>query len=362
MAHTNAALNANSTNIISQIQLPNNGGLYEIHDAGAIHSVEELGLSAALVFKGVKASTDDLPSSAKTGDVWHVTADDCEYVFTDTNEWEALGNVHDAASSTHTHNVNVTGTLKNTAVTGTVAVPTVSTTQKYLTASAEAPTVTPTANKGVLGSGATFSGSATASTKKLAVSSVTQVTGNSDVSVPVISSNANAVASKASGGSNGTKGTKGTAASWGASVSNGVLSFSWKANTPTTPTTPTTLPTFTDVTATKTVLGKAVTASKVTTGSKTVATGSLSDSGDGASVATGVSSVTVSVASKDEVKPLMSVAVSAPNVKINAGTSTSANAVQVTQVTTGSGTANLTNGKVTSGAITGSGTTQEPIG
>lgn len=357
MAHTNAALNANSTNVISQIQLPNNGGLYEIHDAGAIHSVEELGLSAALVFKGVKASTDDLPSSAKTGDVWHVSDDKCEYVWTDASKWEPLGNVHDAASSSHTHNVSVTGSLTNTAVSGTVTVPTVSATQVYLKASAEAPTVTPTANKSVLGSGATFSGSATASTKKLAVSSVTQVTGNSDVSVPVISSNANAVASKASGGSNGTKGTKGTAASWGASVSNGVLSFSWTANTPTTPTTPTTLPTFTDVTATKTVLGTAETASKVTTGSVTVATGSLSDGGKGASVATGVSSVTVSVASKDEVKPLTAVSVAAPVVTLTGGSSSSTGSVQVTKVTTGTGSASLTNGKVTNGAITGTGST-----
>lgn len=356
MAHTNAALNANSTNIISQIQLPNNGGLYEIHDAGAIHSVEELGLSAALVFKGVKASVSDLPSSAKTGDVWHVTADDCEYVFTDANEWEALGNVHDAASSKHTHNVNITGALTNTAVTGTVSVPTVSATQKYLTASAEAPTVTPTANKTVLGANTSFSAEVVAATKKLATTSVTQVTDNTDVTVPVVSSNTSAVASKASGGSNG---SKGTAASWGASVSNGVLSFNWSANTPTTPTT---LPTFTDVTATNTAFGTATKASKVTTAAATVATGALTTSGSGADVATGISSASVSAGTDDQVKPLMSVAVAAPNVKINAGTSTSTNAVQVTQVTTGSGTANLTNGKVTSGAITGSGTTQEPIG
>lgn len=71
---------AHSDNIISTIKLPN-GTSYEIHDAQAIHSVDELGLSAALVFKGTKAAVANLPTTGnKIGDVWYVTADDCEYV------------------------------------------------------------------------------------------------------------------------------------------------------------------------------------------------------------------------------------------------------------------------------------------
>jgi hypothetical protein len=44
---------AHNTNIISSIKLPN-GTTYEIHDAQAIHTIEELGLGSALIFKGVK--------------------------------------------------------------------------------------------------------------------------------------------------------------------------------------------------------------------------------------------------------------------------------------------------------------------
>ena len=92
-------------NLISKIKLPGNDTVYELHDAQAIHDVSELGLSQALVFKGTKATINNLPTTGnKVGDVWYVTADDCEYVWTDSNAWEAFGNVHDAASSDHTHN------------------------------------------------------------------------------------------------------------------------------------------------------------------------------------------------------------------------------------------------------------------
>jgi len=52
-------------------------------------------LSAAMTYKGTKATVDALPSSGnKTGDVWHVTADGGEYAWDGTN-WQELGSVMD---------------------------------------------------------------------------------------------------------------------------------------------------------------------------------------------------------------------------------------------------------------------------
>lgn len=133
---------AHSANIISSIKLPN-GTTYEIHDAQAIHSIEDLGLSAALVFKGTLDSTEDLYALTGfkagyvylIGDTEYVAVKDYNASSSDAQEsfWEELGNVHDAASSTHKHNVTVTGTNAASAVTGKVQVPTVSSSTKYLT-------------------------------------------------------------------------------------------------------------------------------------------------------------------------------------------------------------------------------------
>lgn len=337
-----------TTNIISSIKLPN-GTQYEIHDASAIHNIEELGLSAALVFKGTKNSKSEITglTSAKVGDVWLCREDDTEYVCVtavsgtaNANAWERLGSVHDAASTTHTHNVTVAGSNEASAVTGTVTVPTVSRTQKYMTAAASAPTVTPTTDSvlgadttftvgggkatttkikatasgvavdangtaaaitgfgahttdAALGANATFKVSGgTASTSKMVTTTVKNPTVTA-VSIPNVVANTAVTASKVS--STGSK-TNGTAASWSASVdANGVLSFGWTANTPTS----VTLPTFSDVTATNTTLGDALSASSVTTSNVTVATGSLASNGGGASVTTGVSAVSVAVDNAD---------------------------------------------------------------
>ena len=81
--------------------------------------------------------------------MWLSTGTNAEYVCTkeiseaDATAWEKLGDVHDAASSNHTHTVTVTGTNAASTVTGSVTVPTVSKTQKYLTATAGGITVTP---------------------------------------------------------------------------------------------------------------------------------------------------------------------------------------------------------------------------
>ena len=125
---------AHSTNIISPIKLPNNV-TYEIHDAQAIHNIEELGLSSALVFKGTKDTEAQVlaVTSSKVGDVWLAKDTNQEFVCikavgatADSTAWEKLGNIHDAASSTHTHTATVTGTNASSTVTGNVTVPTVS--------------------------------------------------------------------------------------------------------------------------------------------------------------------------------------------------------------------------------------------
>ena len=64
---------------------------YGITDAYTKTEVDNL-ISAVFTFKGTKATVAELPSSGnKVGDVWHVTEDDNEYVWTDSNAWEGLG-------------------------------------------------------------------------------------------------------------------------------------------------------------------------------------------------------------------------------------------------------------------------------
>lgn len=335
---------AHNKNIISSIKLPN-GTQYEIHDAQAIHAIEDLGLASALKFKGTKAAESEIfdLTSASVGDVWLCTANGAEYICTKTisetanaSSWEKLGDIHDAASSTHTHNVTVAGSNSASAVTGTVTVPTITSSQKYLSATNSAPEVSKTTNS-VLGANTTFTvaggkasttnvkatatgtavsadGTASvitgfgahttsnalgtdatfkvnggaASTSKMVTTTINNPSVSS-ISIPNVTGNSVITASKvATAGSR----TNGTAASWTASVSeDGVLSFNWTANTPTT----VTLPTFNDVTATNTTLGTALTASRVTTTSTTVATGDLASTGTGASVTTGISAISVAV-------------------------------------------------------------------
>jgi hypothetical protein len=374
---------AHSNNIISTIKLPN-GQAYEIHDASAIHNIEELGLSAALVFKGTKTTEAAILAltSAKVGDVYLSTDTNTEFVCVtaingtaNAAAWEKMGNIHDAASSTHTHSVTVTGNNAASAVTGTVTVPTVSKTSKYMTVTAAAGSVNKDTDS-VLGANTTFNvtgGTATTTKIKataqnaavgadgtatvvtgyatptkdsaLGVDATFSVTGGSAttsklvtttvknptvtaVSIPNVTGNSEVKASQVT--NTGTK-TDGTAASWTASVQNGVLSFDWTANTPTT----VTLPTFKEVTATNTTLGTALSASSVTTSNVTVATGSLASNGGGSAVATGVSAISVAVEDADAVSAITDLGTASTATALTGVKVTSQPTITITSGTTG---------------------------
>jgi hypothetical protein len=289
-----AITNTHEIDIISQIRLPD-GKTYEIHDPNAIHDIADLNLSSVLKFKGVKETYEDLRDmQGEDGDVWLIQSGEArglEYVWvSELNKWEPLGNVHDAASSTHTHTATVTGTNSQSDLIGSVNVPTVTVQRKYIDASAETPTLSKTK---VLGANTSFSitGGNAITTKLIATSSDVAVDGDgtasaitgfddhttanvingltketitsassSDVTIPNVTGNTSVTASKVSV-------DEGTAPSWSASVSGGVLSFSFIEGT---------VPpiiTATDVSASKVTLGTAITASKVTTSEKQVVTG-----------------------------------------------------------------------------------------
>lgn len=134
-------------------------------------------------------------------------------------------------------------------------------------------TLSPVSITGVSGStkaSKATQGKAVAVAKAGTAKSIPNVTENTSVTaskvsnlaqrtIPNVTGNTSVTASKVK--TEGSNGTKGKAASWSASVSNGVLSFSWTANTPTTPST---IPTFEKVTATNTTLGTAISATYLT--------------------------------------------------------------------------------------------------
>ena len=302
-----------------------------------------------------------------------------------------------AASTTHKHAIAVTGSNESSDVTGFVTVPTVNQTQKYMTASADAPTVTSTTDS-VLGADTKFTVSGgTAYTTKLAVSASDVIVGASGtvdaitgfgehttasvitdlntttiknptvtpVSIPNVTGNDDVTASKVSA-------TAGIAASWSASVSNGVLSFDWVTNTPT-------AVTATDVSASKVTLGEDLSASSVSTNDVTVATGSKNttdaitvlgtpttstaitgvevttqpvinlittndDEIGNVTVATGISDISIT-ASGDNVETLTNVSVEAPAITlVNNNSDVSGSVPVVSSVNVGTASASLQNG------------------
>ena len=93
-------------------QLTNGAGYQTASDVStAINNA----LSAAMTYKGTKATVDALPTTGnKTGDVWHVTADGGEYAWSGT-AWEELGSVMDLSDYVEdTDLVAITSTEINT--------------------------------------------------------------------------------------------------------------------------------------------------------------------------------------------------------------------------------------------------------
>lgn len=248
---------------IKQIKLPNNV-TYDIYDAAAIHSLEDiqgLGLEGAFVFKGVVAKVSNLPTSGNTvGWVYHVTEDGSEYVWTTENKWEEFGkhilidHTHDFSGSASLNgSASVTGTNADSAVTvtgtnaqsavsgsGTISVPKVTKAANYIKVNSSI------GNVAVAGDGtATPITGFGEHTTKAAITELNTTSVNSASETPVTASKVTA--------------TAGSAAVWtGEVVDDGVLTISWTANVPTV------------------VSAEDVSASKVTTSEVTVATGAKS--------------------------------------------------------------------------------------
>lgn len=99
---------AHNTNLIHSINV--GGVLYEIHDAQAIHTIEDLNLSSVLKFGGVVATRTTLPAAdaTKEGYVYHIVDEDAEVVCVNVDgayHWEDFGH---AIVTDHVHEVVVT--------------------------------------------------------------------------------------------------------------------------------------------------------------------------------------------------------------------------------------------------------------
>lgn len=293
--------------LIDSIQLPGMEKPYQLHDPDALHDVAELGLASAIVFGGVVATRDELPALDNTtvGTVYYIQENDQEVICVEVDgekRWENFGagvsldHIHDVTgkatgslsnanvelsivsadefnaigeSSTVTGTVTVTGENESSEVTGSgsVTVPSVYTTKKYikLTSGSDTFVKSYSVNTQKLEqSDITTAGSATEVVKSITPNTteiagvsgktsaskvatnvpVTVAQAGSAVTVPNVTSNADRTASKVSA-------TNGSAASWSAQVTGTTLSFNWIANTPTTVTS-------TDVDCSKVTLGEAL--------------------------------------------------------------------------------------------------------
>lgn len=88
----------NASDVSSAITdaLANSGDAYQT--ASQVQSAINTALTSALVYKGVKATVADLPSSGnKVGDMWHVTADGGEYAW-DGSAWQEMGSIIDLSN------------------------------------------------------------------------------------------------------------------------------------------------------------------------------------------------------------------------------------------------------------------------
>lgn len=358
MAMTQNHINA----IISQVQLGNT--LYDIHDQNAVHSLADLGLTDAMHFKGAVASFDKLPTTADPGDVYHVVDRDSEYVWVFDNDpavqghWEEFGSkfvidhIHPAtltgtgtgtaeaqkwtqtsggvegtaaaqAWTQKTGTVAVTGHNAESAVTGSTQVSITTPTHKYLTASlAATPTFTPETDS-VLGADSTFTASATAVGITDTADAITGF-GTHPTTQAIAELNSITVQEVKSI-------TNGSAASWGASVDNGILSFSWTANTPT-------------------AVTKGASASLATPTPKAMATAitglGTPTTADCATAITVTKQPTITVGTNDRVAAAIGGTISKPGVTLTKNNSTVTGAIQYTETTTDSDVSRaLNNGK-----------------
>lgn len=358
---------AHENNIISQVNIGNT--LYDIHDSEAIHSIADLGLQGALTFKGAVANVSSLPATGSIGDVYHVVDVDSEYIWVQddspsvTGHWEEFGSklmiehTHDIpalsgsinsngsaaaqkwaqtsgsindngsaaaqAWTQGTSSVSVTGTNAASTVTGTTSVAVTTPTHKYLSAAlSEAPALDPQTNT-VLGVGTTFTASgvevASLGTKAKAITGFKQhttesvITGLNSTTVQEVKSI-----------------TSGSAATWSASVSNGILSFSFTANTPTV--------------VEKKTSGNLATSTPASTAQAITALGTANTT----DCLTGVqvtSQPTITVGDNAQVAAITSATVSKPSITLTANTSTATGRIKYTETTSEANEARaLTNG------------------
>ena len=255
---------------------------------GAIYLIAETGVESGTYVEYITVTSTATPPTYSWEKIGTTATDLTDYVKKNTTYTDAA--VSDGA---HTHTVS-----------GSVTVPTVTHTTKYVGATATGTAVSaPTSN---------FVTSYPGAISHLSTTSLKGVAGTTTVS-----SVTNA----------GTK-TNGTAAAWGATVTNGVLSFSWTANTPTA----VTLPTF-----------SAVTVATANANATTLATGELASTATGGAVLIGLGTASTA-------KAVTGVTVSAqPTITLNTSTASATGKVSlVDTVTVGSGTASLTNGAAAS--------------
>ena len=357
------AMTQNHTNaIISQVQIGST--LYDIHDQNAVHSLADLGLTDAMQFKGAVAKFSDLPTTAEIGDVYHVIDRDSEYVWVEDTSPSVAGHWEEFGSKfivDHTHPANLSGTGTGTAaaqkwtqtsggvegtaaaqtwtqktgtvavtghnaestVTGSTQVSITTPTHKYLTASlAATPTFTPETDS-VLGADTTFTASATAVGITDTADAITGF-GTHPTTQAIAELNSTTVQEVNSI-------TAGSAASWGASVSGGVLSFSWTANTPT-------------------VVTKKTSASIATPTPKSMATAitglGTPTTADCATAISVTKQPTITVGTNDTVAAAIGGSVSKPGVTLTKNNNTVTGAIQYTETTTDSDVSRaLNNGK-----------------
>ena len=329
------------------------GVTYDVYDATAIHDlsdIESLGLEGAFIYKGTVATVNDLPKTGmKTGYVYHVTENGSEYVYTTDGNWEEFGH-HMVVD--HHHEVQVAGSNQASAISGTAAAQTW--TQKSGTISGSGSVAVPTVTKEANYLKVTTSAASTAKfvksypgvTSKLVTTSVTPAGSAVNVlktATPttgtVTGVSGSVTASKATAGTavsipqhtftkksaSKVSVTNGAAASWNATVTDGVLEFAWTANTPTavsetpvdcsyaTTADAISVPqyTFSDVTVPKAATSASTFVTGISTEEQsvatvgtavTVATGSLDAAGTGASVLTGLGTATTGNAVTSAIK------------------------------------------------------------